>query len=127
MGLQAAVFMAFLRLSILCSFVALCVYPGDAGGPLLANGILVGVASFGAVDCGTPGAPGVYVRITSFLEWIHSRGLDGRPRIGNAALDRGSNAAGLSSEENEKEGNVMKWKKRSTREMELPGAFVGAK
>lgn len=49
---------------------------GDSGGPLLDRdtSTLIGIASFGAVDCGSPGKPGVYVRISSFIDWIQSRG-----------------------------------------------------
>lgn len=60
---------------------------GDSGGPLLdQDSTLVGIASFGAVDCGSPGKPGVYVRVSAFLDWIQKRGrtfVDGAPNVTN--------------------------------------------
>ncbi|CAI6351380.1 unnamed protein product [Macrosiphum euphorbiae] len=46
---------------------------GDSGGPLIwpkgSQYYLVGVMNFGHLSCGTD-IPGVYARVTSFLEWI---------------------------------------------------------
>lgn len=48
---------------------------GDSGGPLTAQAggarVLVGVVSFG-VDCGAPGYPGVYSRVSTYSSWIQS-------------------------------------------------------
>ncbi|EFX83050.1 hypothetical protein DAPPUDRAFT_240633 [Daphnia pulex] len=41
--------------------------PGDSGGPILVNGFQVGITSFGR---GCASVPGVYVRITAYLDWI---------------------------------------------------------
>lgn len=46
---------------------------GDSGGPLTVRQnnqhILVGLVSFGAIDCTAP-FPAVFSRVTSFLDWI---------------------------------------------------------
>jgi hypothetical protein len=53
---------------------------GDSGGPLVneysggetvAHYILFGVVSFGPKICGTVGVPGVYTKVSSYLEWIN--------------------------------------------------------
>lgn len=49
---------------------------GDSGGPLVrsfenSNLFYVeGVVSFGLRNCGTKGAPGVYTKVSEYLEWI---------------------------------------------------------
>lgn len=46
---------------------------GDSGGPLMAfwdtRWVQVGVVSFGN-KCGEPGYPGVYTRVTGYMNWI---------------------------------------------------------
>ncbi|CAD7700221.1 unnamed protein product [Ostreobium quekettii] len=71
--------------------------PGDSGGPMLVadkvgndpdNGdpkedLLVGITSFGELgkECGESTRPGVYTRVSSFLEWITEKieETDGKP------------------------------------------------
>ncbi|XP_070509258.1 melanization protease 1-like [Chironomus tepperi] len=56
---------------------------GDSGGPLMKYGtfpnavtpyyMLVGVVSFGPTNCGTKDAPGVYTRVTEYMDWIEDK------------------------------------------------------
>lgn len=47
---------------------------GDSGGPLMyESGLItyvVGVVSFGALNCGTENHPGVYTKVADYLDWI---------------------------------------------------------
>ncbi|XP_050348330.1 trypsin CFT-1-like [Nymphalis io] len=43
----------------------------DSGGPLLHNGVVVGVVSFGN-GCGNGRFPGVYARVSRYTSWIQS-------------------------------------------------------
>ncbi|XP_050348343.1 trypsin CFT-1-like [Nymphalis io] len=43
----------------------------DSGGPLLHNGIAVGVVSFG-IGCGDGRFPGVYARVSTYSSWIQA-------------------------------------------------------
>ena len=49
---------------------------GDSGGPLVAgapgNWKLAGLVSFGSTTCGAPNLPGVYTRVSRFVDWIES-------------------------------------------------------
>lgn len=49
---------------------------GDSGGPLMNDGsgseryTLLGLVSFGPRTCGVSNFPGVYTRVTSYIDWI---------------------------------------------------------
>lgn len=50
-------------------------FQGDSGGPLVSKSAdgkveLVGIVSWGMVPCGRNGAPSVFVRVSSFIDWI---------------------------------------------------------
>ncbi|XP_069966430.1 trypsin-2-like [Bactrocera oleae] len=47
---------------------------GDSGGPLICNGSLTGIVSFG-FGCASPNYPGYYMNVTSYLDWIRKNGL----------------------------------------------------
>ncbi|XP_047538591.1 trypsin, alkaline C-like [Vanessa atalanta] len=42
---------------------------GDSGGPLLHQGVVIGVTSFGH-ECALPNYPGVYIKVPSYTNWI---------------------------------------------------------
>ncbi|KAK9509335.1 hypothetical protein O3M35_006675 [Rhynocoris fuscipes] len=53
---------------------------GDSGGPLMAQRkdkrwMTIGVVSWG-IQCGVKGKPGVYTKVTDYLDWIASKILD---------------------------------------------------
>ncbi|XP_070699078.1 complement factor D [Pempheris klunzingeri] len=45
---------------------------GDSGGPLLYNGVAVGITSNGGKKCGQLKKPGIYTIISHYTEWIDS-------------------------------------------------------
>ncbi|XP_017486963.1 PREDICTED: trypsin I-P1-like [Rhagoletis zephyria] len=48
---------------------------GDSGGPLICEGKLYGIVSFG-IGCGTPGFPGFYTNVFRYLKWIAENRAD---------------------------------------------------
>ncbi|XP_021023059.1 kallikrein 1-related peptidase b11-like isoform X3 [Mus caroli] len=43
---------------------------GDSGGPLICDGVLHGITSWGSIPCGEPNAPGIYTKLIKFNSWI---------------------------------------------------------
>lgn len=49
---------------------------GDSGGPIMrviprtSTWYIEGVVSFGPTQCGTRGIPGIYTRVSKYLNWI---------------------------------------------------------
>lgn len=43
---------------------------GDSGGPLAQNGKVIGVVSWGLSPCGSKGAPAVYSKVSSYIDFI---------------------------------------------------------
>ncbi|KAH0505434.1 Kallikrein-1 [Microtus ochrogaster] len=44
---------------------------GDSGGPLICDGMLQGVTSWGPTPCGKPEKPGIYTKLIDFVPWIN--------------------------------------------------------
>ncbi|XP_021010165.1 kallikrein 1-related peptidase b21, partial [Mus caroli] len=43
---------------------------GDSGGPLICDGDLHGITSWGSIPCGKPNAPAIYTKLIKFTSWI---------------------------------------------------------
>lgn len=68
---------------------------GDSGGPLVVQGpsgwVQAGVVSFGS-GCAEPGVPGVYARVSSYIDWIDGH-ISGRPVSSGSGLQTTSDGA----------------------------------
>ncbi|XP_040108104.1 kallikrein-1 [Oryx dammah] len=49
---------------------------GDSGGPLICEGMLQGITSWGHIPCGTPNKPSVYTKVILYLDWINKTMTD---------------------------------------------------
>uniref|UniRef100_A0A8C1JIR5 Peptidase S1 domain-containing protein n=1 Tax=Cyprinus carpio TaxID=7962 RepID=A0A8C1JIR5_CYPCA len=53
---------------------------GDSGGPLVCGKTAVGVTSFGDPNlCNSPELPEVYMKVSAYLQWLHTSLLEMRP------------------------------------------------
>ena len=88
---------------------------GDSGGPLVCDAggfigyVLTGVVSF-AVRCGEPNFPGIYSRVTHYIEWIESKMGDFtsiNPDYGTWKPQARKNECGLDVSENSRQSRSM--------------------
>ncbi|KAB0384916.1 hypothetical protein FD755_006833 [Muntiacus reevesi] len=49
---------------------------GDSGGPLICEGMLQGITSWGHIPCGSPNKPSVYTKVILYLDWINKTMTD---------------------------------------------------
>lgn len=50
---------------------------GDSGGPLLVDGVIVGIVSWSIKPCTRPPYPGVFTAVSQYVEWIEENsGID---------------------------------------------------
>jgi hypothetical protein len=45
-------------------------FASDSGGPLLVNGVQVGIVSWSIKPCAEPPYPGVFTAVASYINWI---------------------------------------------------------
>nr|P32824.1 RecName: Full=Renal glandular kallikrein; AltName: Full=Tissue kallikrein; Flags: Precursor [Mastomys natalensis]CAA35232.1 pre-pro-protein for kallikrein [Mastomys natalensis] len=43
---------------------------GDSGGPLICDGVLQGITSWGPTPCALPNVPGIYTKLIEYRSWI---------------------------------------------------------
>lgn len=46
---------------------------GDSGGPLIVNGVVVGIVSWSIKPCTVPPYPGVFTAVSPYIDWIEER------------------------------------------------------
>ena len=95
---------------------------GDSGGALVCydrNGyVLTGVVSFGIKDkCGAQNFPGIYSRVTHYIEWIESKMGDFtsiNPDYGTWKPQARKNECGLDASKNSRQSRSMAMLQHST-------------
>lgn len=50
----------------------LCIAFHVPGGPLLVNGVQVGIVSWSVKPCGVPPFPGVFTEVSRYIDWIEN-------------------------------------------------------
>lgn len=48
-------------------------FQGDSGGPLVVNGTQVGVVSWSVKPCAVAPYPGVFSKVSSYVDWIYEK------------------------------------------------------
>ncbi|XP_055384116.1 chymotrypsin-1-like [Condylostylus longicornis] len=46
---------------------------GDSGGPMSVNGVQVGIVSWSVKPCTVPPYPGVYTKLSHFIDWVNEK------------------------------------------------------
>ncbi|XP_062378750.1 complement factor D [Sardina pilchardus] len=67
---------------------------GDSGGPLLHNGVAVGITSNGGKKCGSTRKPGLYTIISHFADWIQQTMTDNNSTLVDQSFPGGPQPGG---------------------------------
>ncbi len=72
---------------------------GDSGGPLIQGNKLSGIVSFGGSEeqaCGAPNFPGVYTKVSNYIDWIESH----TGTLSSSSSEQSSSSSSSSSDSN---------------------------